>query len=765
MNTEDMETILLTTVPIRTEPDIVTCRQQARHLASTLGFDTQTQVRIATSVSEIVRNAYQYAGGGKAVFSVETDTSGRLRHNLRRQTLVIDVQDQGPGIGNLGVVLSGNYKSATGLGLGILGARRLMDEVEIDTSATGSRVTLRKNLAPNLPRKTPQELRALAATMVPEEEAKPASVMSEVQQQNKELLAVMEEISHRQDDLTRMNKELEETNAGVLALYDELDTLHRVGLLLASKMDLPAVMHALITATTELTSAEISTCYLCGTETTRWERYANAGRRAEVLEQLPETQAADFFGEGLGEKGMVHIPDFALEEGRNCMTQFAEALAPRYALRSCLAVELKDADGKMLGVLIFGSEEPGIFTERSERIVVSISAQATIAIDNARLFDSVKAASEAKDKFLAMISHELRTPLNPVLSIISGLHENPALPEVFREDIAVVLRNIQLETRLIDDLLDFHRIIKGNLSFATEPVDMHAMVRNVIEICRADVEQRGHRLRVNLNAKRSVVEGDPARLQQVLWNILKNAIKFTPPGGSIEVTTSVENEDTLLITMKDNGRGIEAEMLGSIFSAFEQGSVQGLTSFGGLGLGLAIVKTFVLKHGGTVEAQSPGRDQGSTLLVRVPLAAATEVEDAGAGAGAAGSMQQPLTTGRVLLIDDHADTLWSLNRLLLRRGYEVTMASSCAEAVTLAKEGTYDVIISDLGLPDGSGVDLLKEIRQFSDVPAIALSGYGMESDMTQTKEAGFATHLTKPVDFQVLTEAVRGLMKAERAR
>ncbi|WP_395748905.1 ATP-binding protein [Prosthecobacter sp.] len=758
----DVEIITLTTVTIETEPDIVTCRQQARHLASTLGFDAQTQVRIATSVSEIVRNAYQYAGGGRAVFSVETDTSGKLRHNLRRQTLVIDVQDQGPGISNLGVVLSGSYKSATGLGLGILGARRLMDEVDIDSSSQGSRVTLRKNLAPNLPRKTITELRALAAAMEPQD-AKPASVIFEVQQQNKELLAVMEEINHRQDDLARMNKELEETNAGVLALYDELDTLHRVGLLLASKMDLPAVMHALITATTELTAAEISTCYLCGMETARWERYANAGARADVLQQLPEVQQADFFGEAFGARGMVHIPDFSQETGPNCMTQFAEALAPRFKLRSCLAVALKDADGNVLGVLIFGSEEPGIFTERSERIVVSIAAQATIAIDNARLFDSVKAASEAKDKFLAMISHELRTPLNPVLSIISGLHENPGLPEAFREDIAVVLRNIQLETRLIDDLLDFHRIIKGNLSFATEPVDMHAMVRNVLEICRADVEQRGHRLKVNLEAEKSVVEGDPARLQQVLWNILKNAIKFTSSGGDITVTTSVEDEDTLLITMNDNGRGIEAEMLGSIFSAFEQGSVQGMTSFGGLGLGLAIVKTFVLKHGGTVEAKSPGRDLGSTFFVRLPLTSVLGETDASTRLSSASAQTQPQTTGRVLLIDDHADTLWSLSRLLLRRGYEVTTASNCAEAVKLAREGSFDVIISDLGLPDGSGLDLLKDIREFVDAPAIALSGYGMESDMTQTRAAGFATHLTKPVDFQVLTEALRALVNVER--
>jgi signal transduction histidine kinase/CheY-like chemotaxis protein len=759
MNT-DVEIIHLADVEIRTEPDIVVCRQQARHLAAALGFDTQTQVRIATSVSEIARNTFQYAGGGTAAFRVETDSSGRLRHHLRQQTLLIEIQDQGPGIENLSVVLGGSYKSTTGLGLGILGARRLMDKVDIETSSSGSTVTLRKNLSPNVTRKTPEELREMAVSFAPAAAPQAASVIAEVQQQNQELLGVMEEVHSRQEDLVRMNKELEETNAGVLALYDELDTLHRVGLLLASKMDLPAVMHALIVATMELTNAQISTCYLRTGDTDEWERYSDAGPRVEVLQSLKKMEKMEFFGEEFGTEGMINIPDFSEECAANAMSQFAAAIAPQFVLRSCLAVPLKDKDDLLLGVLIFGSEQPRIFTERSERIVSSISAQATIAIDNARLFDSVKAASEAKDKFLAMISHELRTPLNPVLSIISGLHGNPDFPEDFREDIAVVLRNIQLETRLIDDLLDFHRIIKGNLSFAAEPVDMHAMIRNVFDICRADAEQNRHHLHVNLAAEKFMVSGDPARLQQVLWNLLKNAIKFTEPGGEISVSSGVESGDTLLVQVVDNGRGIEVELLGNIFSAFEQGSVQGLTHFGGLGLGLAIVKSFVVKHGGTVEAESPGRDMGATFSIRLPLID-SHVSRVDTSNGNTSSRPAPhsLHTGRILLIDDHADTLWSLKRLLMRRGFEVTTSSNYADAVQLSKQGQYDVIISDLGLPDGSGLDLIKDIRQYSTAPAIALSGYGMESDLSQTRAAGFAAHMTKPVDFHALTETLEELL------
>jgi CheY-like chemotaxis protein len=326
----------------------------------------------------------------------------------------------------------------------------------------------------------------------------------------------------------------------------------------------------------------------------------------------------------------------------------------------------------------------------------------------------------------------------------------------------VVLRNIQLETRLIDDLLDFHRIIKGNLNFAAVPVDVHAMIRNVVAICQSELEQRIHELQMALAAEQYIVAGDPARLQQVLWNVLKNAIKFTHPGGVIAVTTAVEHADTLLITVTDNGRGIEAEMLGSIFSAFEQGSVQGMTQFGGLGLGLAIVKTFVLKHGGTVEAASRGRDQGATFSIRLPLAAALSLNISELPL-IAGSAARPhaAVTGRILLVDDHTDTLWSMKRLLSRCGYEVLTAGSCAEALRHACQHGPDVIISDIGLPDGSGLELLRELRRHTTAPAIALSGYGMEADVAQTREAGFTTHLTKPVDFPHLLEVVQRLIKA----
>ncbi len=751
----ELDIVPLLRVEIRSEPDIVTCRQHARQFSAALGFDLQSQTRVSTAVSEIARNAYQYATGGSAEFIVEAENDGTRRFEYRRQTLMIVVHDEGPGIKDLQTVLSGNYRSTTGMGVGIIGARRLMDSVEIESSAAGTTITLRKNLPAKAARKTSAELRKLAVEEPPK--SSKDIIIDEVQLQNQELVRVMEEVSQRQEELTQLNKELEQTNSGVLALYDELETLHRVGLLLASKIDQPAVVQALLEATTDLTGAEFGACYLRASAHGIWNRYASAGPQQAFLNDLSQEEDAEFFGPDFGRDSLVHIPDHESDPGPCCSSKFAEALRPGVNLRSCLTVPLVDGDYAVIGALVFGSSVPCLFSERSERIVASIAAQAAVAIDKARLYDSVKAASDAKDKFLAMISHELRTPLNPVLSIISGLNQDASLPPALREEIAIVLRNVQLEARLIDDLLDFHRIIKGNIEFAREPVDVHAMIRNVVEICRTDVAGSSHSLETHLEAARYTVCGDPARLQQVLWNVLKNAIKFTPVGGQLVITTTLEEPATLLVSITDNGRGIEADLLQGIFGAFEQGSVQGMTQFGGLGLGLAIAKAFVEKHGGSVVAQSPGRDQGTTIEIRFPLADTDILDLAEAPVLPQPSSPQPSSLS-ILLIDDHADTLWSLSRLLVRRGYIVTTAATCAEARTRAAQTAFDLIISDLGLPDGSGHDLIREIRKSHATPAIALSGYGMESDVSQTKDAGFELHLTKPIDFQSLLRSIEAL-------
>lgn len=759
----DSQSLLLHTVDIRAEKDIVVCRQHARQFAAALGFDLQTQTRIATAVSEIARNAFQYADGGSAEFLSEREVNQQRRFDQRRQSFTIIIRDQGKGISRLDDILAGDYQSTTGMGLGIVGARRLMDSMDIQSKKSGTVITLTKHLPPTALRKTEAEIQSIVLVQS-EQVTVERTVIAEVQKQNQELLTVMDEVRQRQDDLSHLNKELEETNAGVLALYDELETLHRVGLLLASKIDLPAVMQALIEATTDLTGAQFGVCYLYQARVERWEHYADAGPRKELLANLPKSHGINFFGAELGGDGLTHVADMDQLQAPSGMSAFAAALSPMIKVRSCLAFPLKSGEDLVMGALVFGSSEPHFFSERSERIVSSIAAQAIVAVEKARLFDSVKSASEAKDRFLAMISHELRTPLNPVLSIVSDLHQDPTLPPYIQEDIAVVLRNVQLEARLIDDLLDFQRIIKGNFSFASDPIDVHSIIGIVVNICEHDLANYSHQLTQRLEAPSYTVLGDSARLQQILWNVLKNAIKFTPPGGTISISTSLEAEGLLRIVITDTGRGIEAEMIEGIFNAFEQGSVEGTTEYGGLGLGLAIVKAFIEKLGGTVSAESAGRDEGTSIVLRLPVMDMVDLEPAKTVLPLNGKAGLTLgSPARVLLVDDHLDTLNSFARILTRKGYVVNTANSCASALAAVQEQAYDIICSDLGLPDGTGLELLASIRSLGiNTTAIAISGYGMESDVDRSHAVGFSRHLTKPLSIPELMTAFEEVL-AER--
>ncbi|WP_050028131.1 ATP-binding protein [Verrucomicrobium sp. BvORR034] len=750
------ETLQLLAVELRTEHDLVLCRQRARQLGEALGFDRQAQTAIATAVSEIARNAYDYAGGGRIEFKVQTAAHVSRNPHRALQSLVVVVKDKGKGIPNLQKVLTGEVVSTTGLGLGIPGSQRLMNEVEFDTSVRGTTVTMRKHLPPLAARHTGIQLQAIVDNIGSQ---RSSSTLEEIQWQNQELMRIMANMEDQQKAITRANKELEETNTGVLALYDELETLHRVGLLLATKVELKDLIQAVVDATTELTMADFGLFILKEQDAPAWTLIAKAGKRSSVLHQLPSKYDDDHFTTQFGEGELLKVEDL-----HSMPSEFVKgnplilALTGMLPVKAFLAVPVIDGQGQFLGTLVFGSERASIFTERSERIVSSIAVQAVVAIEKARLFDSVKAASEAKDRFLAMLSHELRTPLNPVLAIVSSLYDDSTLPAAYREDIATVLRNVQLEARIIDDLLDFQRLINGKLDLRAEPVNLHDMIHNVLEICQLDIVQNKHHLSLHLNATQVTVSGDSARLQQALWNIFKNAIKFTPPGGTISVSTSNRDQNRLAIVISDSGRGIAAEALPGIFDAFEQGDRNVNAEFGGLGLGLAITRTFVEKHGGSVQASSGGLDQGATITVELPWIALEAGDSAGEATGRSAE-KIPSHAAALLLVDDHVDTLTTLARLLRKRGYKVATASTCGAALELATTQPFDIVVSDLGLPDRSGMELIEEIRKTSDVPAIALSGYGMESDVADSLKAGFTTHLTKPVRIEMLHQTIERLL------
>lgn len=367
--------------------------------------------------------------------------------------------------------------------------------------------------------------------------------------------------------------------------------------------------------------------------------------------------------------------------------------------------------------------------------------------------NAAEAANAAKDRFLAMLSHELRTPLTPVLMTAAARELDPEIPSTVREDMAMIRRNVELETKLIDDLLDLSRITSGKLALRMETVDLNTVVRHVCGICRPQILEKEVLLRLELDPHAGLVRVDPARLQQILWNIVKNAAKFTPDGGWIHVRTHrVANERTQ-VRVADSGIGISPEVLPRIFDAFEQGDEQITRQFGGLGLGLAISKALAELHGGAITASSSGEGSGSTFTLELPVAREERAVTAVPSALQPDPNPQQV---RVLLVEDHPDTARVLAVLLRRAGYHVDTAVSVASALELAHAGTYDLLVSDLGLPDGSGYELMSRMQQTRPIKGIAMSGFGMDRDVQKSLEAGFSEHVVKPVDIGHLQAAMR---------
>jgi signal transduction histidine kinase len=412
-------------------------------------------------------------------------------------------------------------------------------------------------------------------------------------------------------------------------------------------------------------------------------------------------------------------------------------------------------------------DELGDLTRAFDAMLDQIQASHT-EVEQAR--DEALAASRAKDDFLAALSHELRTPLNPVLLLASDAATRSDLPEPIRADFDLIRKNIELEARLIDDLLDLTRITRGKLALDLQLVDPQLALQDALETVRADARAKEISLSYNPDPGRPLVRGDPIRLQQIFWNILKNAVKFTPDGGSIAVVVRADPAaGRLILTIEDNGIGLTAEELPRIFRIFSQGEHAadgGPHRFGGLGLGLAISRTLAELHAGTIRATSRGRDRGATFVVDLPLAAesrapATAPTLASAGPGPASAVRARC----ILLVEDHAATRLVLAQMLTGRGYRVLSAGSVAEArACAAQDRTIEALISDIGLPDGNGYDLMAELSAAQPLKGIALTGYGMDHDLAASRRAGFSTHLTKPVRIQLIAEALAAFWPEGRA-
>ena len=357
-------------------------------------------------------------------------------------------------------------------------------------------------------------------------------------------------------------------------------------------------------------------------------------------------------------------------------------------------------------------------------------------------------ASKAKDDFLAALSHELRTPLTPAWQ---QPHTFRITRRNFRqsslEDVEIIKRNVQLQARLIDDLLDLTRIARGMLHLELEDCDAHKIIENALEMAHSAIAAKQLKVSTGLEAKEYHILADCIRLQQVFWNLINNAVKFTSQGGQITIRTFNDKDGRFHFEIEDTGIGIEPQRLASLFQPFEQADPSVSRQFGGLGLGLAISKRLIDLHHGRIEAESRGRSFGATF--KVTLDAQPEGTAAvGVNHRLGGKTSKPL---RILLVEDHKDTRRTLSRLLTHFGHDVVTADNVEGAMTRMASNNIDAVLCDIGLPDGSGYEVAAQARANGGIKTIALTGFGTEQDVQRSKEAGFDFHLVKPINFQEL--------------
>ena len=403
-------------------------------------------------------------------------------------------------------------------------------------------------------------------------------------------------------------------------------------------------------------------------------------------------------------------------------------------------------------------------------IVRDISAQSRAEAERtARI--AAEQANRAKDAFLAKLSHELRTPLTPALAIVSAALDQRSTPPGLRSSLEIVQRNVRHEARLIDELLDQSLISLGKVRLRTELVDAHRLLHHSLEDCAEFLRDADLIARLDLSATHSRITADPGRLQQVFRNLIINAARNSPVGSHLTIRTRDVAADALAIEFQDEGRGLEASRLEEIFEPFIQGTAEDAGGGPGLGLGLSIGRSLVEAHGGTLVAESPGRGRGATFRIVLRTADLTEVATVDRPGASGATVEEPAVDGpagarkshrpaTILLAEDNADSLRALAMSLSSLGYEVRPANSLRAALAAAEEGGYDLIVSDLELGDGTGLDLLRSLGPERSAPAIVLTGYGSEEDRQMCLEAGFAIHLTKPVETTQLGEAIRSTIQ-----
>ena len=423
------------------------------------------------------------------------------------------------------------------------------------------------------------------------------------------------------------------------------------------------------------------------------------------------------------------------------------------------------SQGQLFGTLSFGSYSRTQFTAAETELLQGLSDQIAIAIERANLMNSLQQQTEQlrqadrlKDEFLAVLSHELRSPLNPILGwtrLLQGGRLNPAQT---LNAFATIERNAKLQSQLIEDLLDISRIMRGKLTLNATSVNLATVVAAALETVRLAAEAKQIRIETTIDDRVQLVSGDPGRLQQVIWNLLSNAVKFTDEAGRINVRLTQVNHHVQLQVI-DTGKGVNPAFLPHVFEYFRQEDGSTTRRFGGLGLGLAIARQIIELHGGNIWAESAGEGYGATFAFQLPGLKAAEV--ATEAMTVAPSTGLPLVGIHTLIVDDNADACDFLSFLLKANGASVTVAATATEALQALERSVPNVLLSDIGMPDIDGYDLIRTIRasdRGQNLPAIAITAYAGELNQQSAIAAGFQRHISKPIDSDQIIKTIREL-------
>jgi len=425
----------------------------------------------------------------------------------------------------------------------------------------------------------------------------------------------------------------------------------------------------------------------------------------------------------------------------------------------------------VIGVLHVGTLQPRQFDRQDAQLLQIVADRIGLGIEYARLYREAQETSRLKDEFLATVSHELRTPLTPILAWVSQLRRRRLDPARTARALEAIERSARAQARLVDDLLEVSRIIGGKLRLDIRPMRLASAIEAAIEAMRPAAAAKNIRVVTSLDPRIELIWGDPERLQQVVWNLVSNAIKFTPEGGRVDVRLECVDSH-LELTVRDTGRGIAPEFLPYLFERFRQADPSSTRALGGLGLGLAIVRHLVELHGGTVEAESAGEGMGTTLRVRMPFrvaphdASGPERTHEVAAETPAGGELAPLGGLRVLVVDDEPDTCDVLEAVLREAGAEVRTCRSAAAALAEIETWWPDVLLSDIGMPGEDGYALIRRIRvqeaqHGRAIAAVALTAYARLEDRRKALSAGFQMHVPKPIDGDELIAVVARVVQA----